>query len=103
MPTYTYECVKCQTTQDVFHSISANPEILCPECGGKCRRLLGSGGGIIFKGSGFYETDYKRKNGSNGNGHKGSSAASGHTPTSSEKSSSGSGTSAASSASSSKD
>jgi len=103
MPTYTYECVKCHTTHDVFHGISANPEILCPECGGKCRRLLGSGGGIIFKGTGFYETDYKRKNGSNGNGRNGSSAASGHTSTSSEKSCSGSGTSAASSASSSKD
>jgi len=77
MPTYTYECLKCHNTQDVFHSISASPEVTCPACGGKCRRLLGTGAGIIFKGSGFYETDYKRKNGSNGNGHKGSSANSG--------------------------
>lgn len=90
MPTYTYECVKCHTTRDVFHAISANPEIRCDECGGRCRRLLGSGGGIIFKGSGFYETDYKRKNGSHGNGRNGSSTASSQGAATAEKSSPGS-------------
>ena len=63
MPTYTYECKKCGHEMDVFHSITASPRPKCEECGGSCRRLLGSGAGIIFKGSGFYETDYKEKKG----------------------------------------
>ncbi len=65
MPTYTYECRKCEHEQDVFHGINAKPRVKCPECGGACRRLIGMGAGIIFKGSGFYETDYKNagKNG----------------------------------------
>ncbi len=61
MPTYSYQCKRCDHTQDVFHSMSANPRVKCEECGGPCLRLLGAGAGIIFKGSGFYETDYKRK------------------------------------------
>lgn len=60
MPTYSYACRKCGHIQDVFHAISANPRIKCEKCGGSSRRLLGTGAGIIFKGSGFYETDYKR-------------------------------------------
>ncbi len=63
MPTYTYECKTCEHSFDLFHAISANPRPKCPECGGACKRLLGTGAGVIFKGSGFYETDYK-KNGS---------------------------------------
>lgn len=63
MPTYTYQCKKCGCTQDVFHPMSASPKIRCGECGGACKRLLGTGAGIIFKGGGFYETDYKRKDG----------------------------------------
>ena len=63
MPTYTYECKKCGHEMDLFHGISASPRPKCEECGGSCRRLLGSGAGIIFKGSGFYETDYKTKKG----------------------------------------
>jgi len=43
--------------------MTENPRIKCPECGGSSRRLLGSGAGLIFKGSGFYETDYKKKDG----------------------------------------
>ena len=46
--------------------MSANPRIRCETCGGACKRLIGTGAGVIFKGSGFYETDYKRKNASNG-------------------------------------
>lgn len=69
MPTYSYVCRKCGHVQDVFHSISVNPRVKCEECGGGCRRKLGSGAGIIFKGSGFYETDYKRS-GSNGSESK---------------------------------
>ena len=63
MPTYTYECKSCGHEHDVFHGISAKPRVKCEECGAPCKRLLGTGSGIIFKGSGFYETDYKQKSG----------------------------------------
>ena len=62
MPTYDYECKDCQHAFEEFHSMSAKPVKKCPECGGKVNRLIGTGAGIIFKGSGFYETDYKKKN-----------------------------------------
>ena len=63
MPTYEYICDKCNQHKpfDVFQSIIENAYRKCPKCKkGKVKRLMGSGGGIIFKGSGFYETDYKR-------------------------------------------
>ena len=63
MPTYSYECVKCEHMFEVFHQMSAIPKIKCEECSGKCMKLIGTGAGIIFKGSGFYETDYKDKKG----------------------------------------
>ena len=63
MPTYSYECGSCAHVFDVFHGISAEPKIKCESCGKKCKRLLGTGAGIIFKGSGFYETDFKEKKG----------------------------------------
>lgn len=60
MPTYSYQCQKCETIRDVFHSMSATPRLTCEHCGSRrMKRLLGTGAGIIFKGSGFYETDYK--------------------------------------------
>src|SRR5690606_17838556 len=68
MPTYTYECKKCGHTQDVFHGMSETRRVKCEDCGGACRKLLGTGAGLIFKGSGFYETDYKRSG--NGKGGK---------------------------------
>ena len=68
MPTYTYECKKCGHSQDKFHSMTVRPRVKCAECGGPCRKLFGAGAGIIFKGSGFYETDYKTKRGSKGDG-----------------------------------
>ncbi len=61
MPTYSYQCRRCGNIQDIFHGMSATPLIKCAECGGACTKLLGTGAGIIFKGSGFYETDYKKK------------------------------------------
>ena len=63
MPTYSYQCTKCQAVQEVYHSIGAEPEIRCGDCGAGTRRLMGSGAGILFRGTGFYETDYKRGNG----------------------------------------
>jgi len=68
MPTYSYECRKCGHIQDEFHSITANPRMKCSKCGGACKRKLGSGAGIIFKGSGFYETDYKKAGSRGGDG-----------------------------------
>ena len=61
MPTYEYECAGCETQFEVFQSITEDPLKRCPECKSRrVKRLIGAGAGIIFKGSGFYETDYKR-------------------------------------------
>ena len=60
MPTYEYKCANCDHLMEAFQSITANPLKKCPECGKlKLQRLLGTGAGLIFKGSGFYETDYR--------------------------------------------
>jgi len=62
MPTYDYKCDSCEHEFELFQQMSANPIRKCPDCGQrKVRRLIGMGAGVIFKGSGFYETDYKRK------------------------------------------
>ncbi len=63
MPTYDYECTKCGHTFEVLQKMTDKPKSTCPQCKGKLRRLIGAGSGIIFKGSGFYETDYKKKSG----------------------------------------
>ncbi len=60
MPTYDYVCDGCEHEFDLFQSMSDRVKRLCPECGErKLRRLIGPGAGVIFKGSGFYETDYR--------------------------------------------
>jgi len=60
MPTYAYVCRNCQHEFDAFQSIKAKPLRVCPACGQTAlKRLIGSGAGIIFKGSGFYCTDYR--------------------------------------------
>ncbi|MBN8711178.1 MAG: FmdB family transcriptional regulator [Verrucomicrobia bacterium 61-8] len=61
MPTYEYECKKCGKTFDVFQSMKDEPLTVCPDkkCKGKVKRLIGTGAGLIFKGSGFYITDYR--------------------------------------------
>ena len=60
MPTYDYECKKCGHRFEKFQSITAKAIKKCPACGkNSVRRLIGSGAGIIFKGSGFYQTDYR--------------------------------------------
>jgi putative FmdB family regulatory protein len=61
MPTYEYECRKCGHKFEKFQSMSAEPVKTCPQCRArKVARLLSGGAGIIFKGSGFYQTDYKK-------------------------------------------
>src|SRR3954469_19573284 len=61
MPTYDYKCTACGHTFDELQSFSAPPLTRCPACKKKkLERLFGGGGAIIFKGSGFYETDYRR-------------------------------------------
>ncbi len=76
MPTYDYECRACNHTFEKFQSMSAGVLRKCPECGRlQLRRLIGCGAGVIFKGSGFYETDYKRKSSSSG-GNNGKSTGS---------------------------
>jgi len=62
MPTYDYKCDKCGHQFEQFQNMSDDPLHECPECSGPVQRLMGTGAGVIFKGSGFYETDYKRKN-----------------------------------------
>jgi putative FmdB family regulatory protein len=59
MPTYEYECSKCHHRFERVHSIKAPPLKTCPECRGRVRRVISGGAGVIFKGSGFYQTDYR--------------------------------------------
>jgi putative FmdB family regulatory protein len=59
VPTYEYECKKCGYVFDRFQRITEKPLSECPECCGQVVRLPGPGAGIIFKGSGFYSTDYR--------------------------------------------
>jgi putative FmdB family regulatory protein len=87
MPTYEYECDACQHRFEEFQSITADPIKKCPKCGkNKVRRLISAGAAVLFKGSGFYTTDYRSSSykkaaaadrsgsSSNGNGSNGSSA-----------------------------
>ena len=60
MPTYDYQCDSCDHAFELFQSITAATKRKCPECGRlKLRRLIGPGAAIVFKGSGFYQTDYR--------------------------------------------
>jgi putative FmdB family regulatory protein len=60
MPTYDYRCDACENEFEVFEPMSAEPQKKCPKCKkNKLRRLFGAGAGLIFKGSGFYQTDYR--------------------------------------------
>jgi putative FmdB family regulatory protein len=64
MPTYEYACTKCGHGFEQFQSMRDDPLKKCPKCGKPAlKRLLGTGAGLIFKGSGFYITDYKNKSG----------------------------------------
>ena len=61
MPTYDYECPKCSHAFEAVQSITAEPLTKCPQkgCRGRAKRLIGTGGALLFKGSGFYITDYR--------------------------------------------
>jgi putative FmdB family regulatory protein len=86
MPTYEYECQKCGHHFERFQSMTAEPLRRCPVCRGKVKRLLGTGAGLLFRGSGFYITDYrspgykeaakKEKSGSESTAAKGGDASS---------------------------
>uniref|UniRef100_A0A7C4XJI6 Zinc ribbon domain-containing protein n=1 Tax=candidate division WOR-3 bacterium TaxID=2052148 RepID=A0A7C4XJI6_UNCW3 len=61
MPTYEYECPHCNFHFEEFQKITDLPVAKCPKCGNNARRLISGGIGLIFKGSGFYITDYKKQ------------------------------------------
>ena len=59
MPTYEYRCPACKHEFEKFQRMSEEPKAECPECGGESERKLSGGAGLLFKGSGFYITDYR--------------------------------------------
>ena len=62
MPTYAYRCSACGNEFEEFQRMSEDPLVTCPSCGKETlARIMGTGSGVIFKGSGFYLTDYKRE------------------------------------------
>lgn len=60
MPTYDYVCQDCSHAFEHFQTMSSDPLSVCPQCKGKLKRLIGAGAALIFKGTGFYCTDYKK-------------------------------------------
>ena len=88
MPTYDYQCQACGHTWELFQSMNDSPIKSCPKCKKrKAKRLLGVGAGLIFKGTGFYETDYKNKPGGESKKDSGDSSSSSDSSDSSAKSS----------------
>jgi putative FmdB family regulatory protein len=71
MPTYEYECLECKHRFEAFQSMKEEPLKECPKCHAEVKRLIGTGAGIIFKGSGFYVNDYKKDSSGNGKKSKG--------------------------------
>lgn len=59
MARYDYRCPKCGTTFEVEHPMSERPQVMCPECGSEASQVFGTSG-ILFKGSGFYNTDQRK-------------------------------------------
>jgi len=58
MPTYDYKCLECGHIEEHYHSMTKDPTYKCPKCGAKLKKQIGGGGEILFKGSGFHQTDY---------------------------------------------
>jgi len=90
MPTYEYKCLKCGTKFDEYQKMTAKPVAKCPECGAKAERQMSAGAGLVFKGSGFYLTDYgragqKAKQSDSAEKSSGEKKASGETKPSGEK------------------
>lgn len=104
MPTYDYQCQACGHEWEMFQSMKDAPVKSCPTCSKRqAKRLLGIGAGLIFKGTGFYETDYKKKSGGENKENSGESGSSDSSSSDSSKSSdSGSSEKSSSSESSSK-
>ena len=94
MPTYEYRCKACEHEWEEFQSIKAGPTRKCPDCGKlKAERIISAGGGVIFKGSGFYQTDYRSeswKKGEKADKKSQESASSGESKKSADTKSSGS-------------
>ena len=63
MPTYEYRCTDCSNEFELFQKMSDKPEALCPKCSAPSHRRISGGAGLVFKGSGFYITDYARGEG----------------------------------------
>ncbi len=70
MPTYEYECLTCGHHFEIFQKMTDEPIKMCSKCQKAVRRLIGTGGGIIFKGTGFYATDYRKIKTPQGAGQK---------------------------------
>lgn len=89
MPTYDYHCDACEHEFELFQSISEPVKKKCPKCGkNKLRRLFGTGAALLFKGSGFYQTDYRSdsyKKGASADKSSDSSSSSGASESKSEK------------------
>ncbi len=97
MPTYDYECGSCEHSFELFQSITEPVKKKCPRCGRRAlRRLFGTGAAILFKGSGFYQTDYRsesykkgaeaeKKSADTGSGSKSSESKSSESKTSESK------------------
>jgi len=62
MPTYEYKCLSCKHQFEILQSIKDKPKTKCPECGKKLKKIISSAAGFVFKGPGFYATDYKKPN-----------------------------------------
>jgi len=84
MPTYEYKCRKCGKEFEAFQKITSKPGAKCPKCGAKATRQMSAGAGLVFKGSGFYLTDYGRS-GQKTRAESESSSASSEKSSSSEK------------------
>lgn len=70
MPTYAYRCPRCAQAFERFHKMNDVTPQTCPECGAAAERVITGGAGLVFKGSGFYITDYKRAPSEKGAGDK---------------------------------
>ena len=85
MPTYEYSCTKCHKTFERTQRMSDEALKKCVYCKGNVRRLIGAGGGLIFKGSGFYATDYKKQPAEGGSASGGKTEAAKGEPATGEK------------------